>query len=48
MEKVTITCPKCKKKETVTYRTTFGHALADEAIAIEYAIRKHICKVPVS
>mgnify|MGYP001605853824 CR=1 FL=1 len=42
--KVGITCPNCKGKLVVEYRTVgLGHATTDEALAIDRAIRSHKC-----
>ena len=43
MNKVRIGCPKCGETITISYPNIFGHALAEEALAIDYATRKHIC-----
>ena len=46
MNQVTIRCRKCGEAITLSYHTTLGHALTDEALAIERAIKTHQCKVP--
>ena len=43
MSSVKIICPKCSETILVSYPTTFGHVLTEEALAIDRAMQKHIC-----
>ena len=44
MRQVRITCPKCAEVLLVEYAAWRGHYAADEALAIQRAIKGHICK----
>ncbi len=44
MNIIKIKCPQCGETIQLTYQTSLGHALTDEALAIDTAIKAHQCK----
>ncbi len=44
MNHVKITCKKCGESIMVVYKSSLGHVLTDEALAIKRATDNHICK----